>query len=332
MLDQARMVLQGYGRQPLFYSNFCVVVVSLSTLSENWGRLGGSGSEGTDFGSIVLEVVVASATDAVSTRPDLLHTTLSSLLVTFVKQYGANANVEGSGFGLRPLALYRSVEAVLRMFFFFSRKKLYSGRIARWAEASGRHRDLESLKRVRVGMDVLRWISRLSSLGVSLFQTFEAARRDAVTSRAALSELVRALVTSVETEFEAILPGDETFGVQDSTILSALVSPFKSLVWSFRTVDSASAGFCLGLHHAASRVMISWASAMADQPAGMNLAKYASADPNTLRSCAVDVLVTLGIICKVCFVRFLRLCCPPSKPSCVVHTLPDCVASAGCGC
>lgn len=96
-----------------------------------------------------------------------------------------------------------------------------------------------------------------------------------------------------------MLPGDDVFGVQDSTILSALVAPFKSLVWSFRTFDSASAGFCLSLHHAASRVIINWASAMAGQPSGANLAKYATADPNTLRSCAVDVLVTLGIICKV---------------------------------
>jgi hypothetical protein len=121
-------------------------------LAENWSRASSSAVGGPEedtllnYGSLLLEVAIASAADAVSTRPDLLHGQLSALIITFFRKCGVDA-ASPTQFGLQPMSLYRCVEVILRMHFFFSRKKLYTGRLARWAEASGRLRDLESLKK-----------------------------------------------------------------------------------------------------------------------------------------------------------------------------------------
>lgn len=252
--------------------------------------------DSTDYGAKLLEVAVASATDAVSTRPDMLYTELSSVVLAFVKRFGADVPAGGL-FGMKSQALHRCVETMLRTFFFFSRKKLYSGRIARWAEASGRHRDLESLKRVRFFVSL---IDCLLTFHLIVLQTFESARKDAISSRNALSELIKVLVTSVEYEFRPFVTTESQSGLLDSPTLAALVPPFKALLWSFRTVEAASASFCASIHLAASRVMVDWAATVTDRPeAAELLARYSAADPATLRSCAVDVLVTLGIICKV---------------------------------
>lgn len=101
-----------------------------------------------DYGAQLLEVTMACAADGVGTRPDLLREPLSALFSTYLRRHGSDAP-DASRFGLKPTSLYRTVEVMLRMFYFFSRKKLYSARIARWAEASGRHRDLELLRKVR---------------------------------------------------------------------------------------------------------------------------------------------------------------------------------------
>ena len=126
------------------------VLISLvaAVFVEHWYPAdNGSGKATQDYGSILLEVVIACAADAVSTRPDLLHAELASLLTSFVKRHGCDAS-DPSRFGLKPMSLYRCVEVLLRTYFFFSRKKMYVGRMARWAESNGRHRDLESLREV----------------------------------------------------------------------------------------------------------------------------------------------------------------------------------------
>lgn len=278
--------------------------------SENWSAALAPASSPTpddpspDYGSMLLEVVVASAADAVSTRPDLLHRQLAALISTYVKRHG----VESSGssqFGLRPLSLYRCIEVMLRMHFFFSRKKLYSGRLARWAESSGRHRDVDSLKRVRGNL----LQPRVSLIAVSSFQDFESARHEAALSRSNLSDLLKSLIIAVETEFRSVFPPDDTAGLDDRATLPMLVAPFKSLVKWFRTSDSASPVFCSRMHNAASKALGAWARAMSDRGCS-SVSRYFTTSPSQLRSSAVDVLVALGIICKVgdfsCGVLILR--------------------------
>ncbi len=132
-----------------------------------------------------------------------------------------------------------------------------------------------------------------------VLQAFDLARRAAVTSRSSLSELVKLLVAAVEAEFKPLFPADDASAARSvSTSVAMLVPPFKALIWCFRTVDSASASFCIRMHAAAAKVLGTWASNLSSHGI-TTLSRYHTTAPTALRSCAVDVLVTLAMICKV---------------------------------
>ena len=106
------------------------------------------------------------------------------------------------------------------------------------------------------------------------------------------------LILGVEAEFAPLFPSEDPQHRGDSATLSALISPFKSLIRWFRTSDSASPTFCCRIHTAAASVISVWARGMADRGI-TTLSRYYSGNPHELRSSALDVLVTLAIVCKV---------------------------------
>jgi hypothetical protein len=106
--------------------------------------------EGVDEAAFLslIDIAVACATDATVAHIDTLHAPLSALLSRVCRAHGSDV-VAPRPFGLQSVTLFRSLDAVLRAFLYFCRKRQFATRLLRWAESAGRQREMESRKKVR---------------------------------------------------------------------------------------------------------------------------------------------------------------------------------------
>ncbi len=102
----------------------------------------------------MIDVATASAVDACSARMDSLHKELGALLLTVSRCHGSGAT-DASWYGMHALTAFRCVDGPLRSYLYFSRKKLFAGKLLKWAESATKKMDLEPKKRVRCRVGVI---------------------------------------------------------------------------------------------------------------------------------------------------------------------------------
>jgi hypothetical protein len=98
----------------------------------------------------LLDVVTACVIDSCCSRIDAVHDALSVFLVSVCRFHGAESPMP-TFHGMHPMTLYRCIDAAMRSYNYFSRKRVYAMYLHSFAAGTAKQKEIDAKQKVPRG-------------------------------------------------------------------------------------------------------------------------------------------------------------------------------------